>query len=102
FRTIRFARVEEFHVAAERNRADGVFDAVAPDARPDGFAEPDREPQDLDPETPRDPEMAELVERDQHAERDQQPPRGTEQLAHRKPCSDTRAGPDPPDMTTPD
>ena len=68
---VRLARVEEFHIAAQRDRADRVFDAVFGGARPDRLAKADRKAQHLDPAATRDPVVAKLVEGDQQAEGDQ-------------------------------
>ena len=81
-RDLAFALVEHLDVAAERNRRDHEIGAVAVAARPQRLAESDREPQHLDAAAARDDEMAELVEGDQHAQRDDQPPDGTEDLTH--------------------
>ena len=74
FRMLGFARIQKFYVAAERDRANGVFDAVACRVRPDRLAKADGETQNAHAKAPRDPEMAELVEGDEQTEGDQQPP----------------------------
>src|SRR5690606_31780041 len=61
--------VEHLDVAAEGNHGDRVFRlAVAASPRHERAAEADRELQDLDAEPARDPEMAELVDRDENAD----------------------------------
>ncbi len=65
------ALVGHLDVAAERQRGERPFGAIAADAaRPDDTAEADREAQHLDAGELGDDVVAELVERDQHAERD--------------------------------
>src|SRR5262249_39647510 len=81
-RLFSLARIEKLDVAAERNCADRVFDAVTADARPQRFAESDRKAQHPDAAAPGDPEVAELVECYEDAEGDQQPPYGTENVTH--------------------
>jgi len=69
-----FTLIEELDVTTERDGGHDVLDAVgtrdAGDERP---AETDREAQHLEPEAPRDPEMAELVHRHQKADGDYEP-----------------------------
>src|SRR6185437_2614808 len=79
------ARVEHLHVAAQRNRGDAVFRAIAADALPDRAAEADREAQHLDPTAARDPVVAKFMEGHQHAERDQQPEHRAEKGSHQVP-----------------
>ncbi len=62
-----FALIEQLHVAAERQHGDGVDRAVLAGALDERLAEADRESQHLEAEAPGDPEMAELVDRDQQA-----------------------------------
>jgi hypothetical protein len=62
--------IEEFYIAAKRNRPDRVFDAIACRVRPDRLAEADGETQNTHAKAPRDPEMAEFVEGDQQAQGD--------------------------------
>ena len=81
-RDLAFALVEHLDVAAERNRGDGELGAVAVATHPQRLAEADRKAQHLDPAQPGHDEMAELVEGDQQAEGDDQPPDGTEKLVH--------------------
>src|SRR5690606_15648148 len=56
--------------------------AVAPAPRPQRLAEADREAQHLDPVASRDPVVAELVEGDQQAQADDEPPQGSNEGAH--------------------
>src|SRR5205085_2322114 len=70
------ALVEQLHVAAERHRRHHVFDAIgAGDALEQRPAETDREAQHLEAEPPRDPEMPELVHRDENSHGDHEPQR---------------------------
>ncbi len=66
------ALVEHLDVAAERDRRDPVFDLIGVLAAPaqQWPAESDRKPEHLEAEPARNPEMAVLVDRDQHADRD--------------------------------
>ena len=62
--------VEQLHVAAERYGRDHELDRVLAEHAPiQRLAEADGEAQHADAELARDPEMAELVHRDQHADR---------------------------------
>jgi hypothetical protein len=63
------ALIEEAYIAAERDRGKDVLNLVrvAADAHEERLAESEREAQHLEPEPARDPEMPELVHRDEHA-----------------------------------
>ena len=76
------ALVEHLHVATQGNGGDDEFGAVAVAAAPQRAAEADREAQHLHPAAPGDPVMAEFVEGHQHAEADDHPPHGTEEVSH--------------------
>ena len=76
------ALVEHLHVTAQRNRRHGELGAMPVPAHPQRLAETDRKAQHLHPAQAGDDEMAELMEGDQQAEGDQQPPHGSEKLAH--------------------
>jgi hypothetical protein len=81
-RHVAFALVEHAHVAAERDRGDRVFGAVAAAAHPQRLAEAHGEAQHAHAAAARDPVVAEFVESHQHAEADDHPPHGTEEAAH--------------------
>jgi hypothetical protein len=68
------AFVEHLDVAAQRKGGHGVLGPLGVSPRPEGAPEPDREAQHANTQPPRHPEVAELVEGDQQAQRDQQPP----------------------------
>ena len=70
-----FALIEQLHVAAERQRGDPVFVPFGVDVLPQRLAEADGEAQHLEAEPSRDPEMAELMHRDQKAHGDHEPQR---------------------------
>src|SRR6185437_5287376 len=95
-----FALVEELHVAAERNGRDGDLRAVR--AQPPGLqrlAEADREPENLEAETARNPEVAELVNGDQESDRDDEPQRVPDDAHARAPSSERPpAAREPPSM----
>jgi hypothetical protein len=76
------ALVEHAHVAAQRHRRDHVLDAVGAAPSPQRPAEADREAQHLHAAAPRDPEMAELVERHQHADGDDEAADAPRQVKH--------------------
>jgi hypothetical protein len=77
-----YSLVEELDVAAERDRGDHPFGAVATATQPERPAEADREAQHADAETPPDPVVAELMESDEYPEADDQPPDRTEEFLH--------------------
>src|SRR4029077_12368036 len=68
----RLALVQHLYVAAERNGRQPIFGVIGSAALPahERPAEADRETQHFEPESARDPEMPELVDRDEHADRD--------------------------------
>ena len=81
-RHIALALVEHLHVAAQRDGGDGELGAVAVMARPQRFAEAHGKTQHVHPASARHPVVAEFVEGDQHAQTDQQPPQGAEEITH--------------------
>ncbi|MNG02573.1 hypothetical protein D3C84_856050 [compost metagenome] len=70
-RDLAFALVEHFHVATQRDGGDHEFSAFAVVPAQQRHAEAHGETQHFDPTATRDPEMAELVEGNQHAQSDQ-------------------------------
>ncbi len=82
-RDVALAFVGHFHVAAERHRGERPFGAVGSvAARPDDAPESDGKPQHLDAERARDPEVAELVEDDEHAQHDEEREQLLENVHH--------------------
>jgi hypothetical protein len=63
--------VEHLHVTTERNGSQDVLCAVATNPAPQRAAEPDGETQHTHSATARDPEMTELVDRDEDAQGEQ-------------------------------
>ena len=76
------ALVEHLHVAAERNCGNRVFGAIAAQTRPQRLAEAHRKADHVHAKPARDPEMAELMEGDQDADADDQPPDRAQEIAH--------------------
>jgi hypothetical protein len=65
----RFALVEHFDVTAQRQRGDDKLGTIDTEVtRPQRFAETDGKTQHLDTQPPRHPEVAELMDGNQHAD----------------------------------
>jgi len=77
-----FALVEHLHIATEGNGSDLVDRSVPGLALPQRLAKADRKALDLDPEAARHPEVPELVEGNQDAKADDQPPDRSEEGFH--------------------
>src|SRR5205085_12403165 len=80
-----FALVDHLHIAAERDRGDCPFRPIRTNpARPHHAPEADREAQDLDACETGDDVVAELVERDEHAEGDGEGEDFLQEIHHRE------------------